>query len=319
MQENRWSSPKPPRILYKAPNMKHPSLHIKKSYGIALCRFNTQLNEYEILMIKKRYTYCFVEFVLGHYNKNNDARLLYLLNRMTNEEKIDILSLDFGQIWYRIWLVNPESIYTSYDKKLTHEEHMKYVNCKKHYERCFLVDKGERLISLINKTHNDETLWEIPKGRKSYPQEKEINCAIREFYEETRIDNSQYTILFDISPKKLIYTNTKARYINYFYIAVSTSPITDKDKFVVPDAVDMDSDIWRRRRHNKFRRATDKLTDLSFTNKHQVSEVISMKWISLSKLQLIDKDRSMHNMVRGLFKLLRKRKKIGALTTLGLI
>ena len=45
---------------------------------------------------------------------------------------------------------------------------------------------------LINKSENlwHETEWEFPKGRKNY-QERDIDCGIREFEEETgyKIDN----------------------------------------------------------------------------------------------------------------------------------
>ena len=39
-----------------------------------------------------------------------------------------------------------------------------------------------------------EPEWGFPKGRRNN-KEKDINCAIREFYEETNFDNQDYQIL----------------------------------------------------------------------------------------------------------------------------
>ena len=84
-------------------------LRTRKSYGVAICRFNVKTEQYEMLLVKKRCTYNFVEFVLGHYTKNNDNRLHYLFNGMTNAEKLHILSLDYGQVYQSVFLTNPDS------------------------------------------------------------------------------------------------------------------------------------------------------------------------------------------------------------------
>jgi len=86
----------------------------KKTYGIALCRYNEKKTA-EILMIKKRYTYAFFSFVFGYYKKYNNKQIKHLFNNMTLEEKIDILSLNFSILWYRIWLSNPEQNYNFYN------------------------------------------------------------------------------------------------------------------------------------------------------------------------------------------------------------
>jgi hypothetical protein len=80
---------------------------VRKSSGIACCRFNKDTNRLEVLLVKKRYTYCFVAFVFGQYNNKDEKRLKFLFNGMTLQEKIDILSLRFDMIWYKIWLEFP--------------------------------------------------------------------------------------------------------------------------------------------------------------------------------------------------------------------
>src|SRR5579883_3638181 len=110
--------------------------NIKRSYGILCSRFNKKTKKIEFLLIQKRTTFYYTEFILKYhydyryskefsrgsanakdssrnfvtYNSDLDEeKLLYLFDHMTYEEKLDILSLDFGRMWYRIWMVNPET------------------------------------------------------------------------------------------------------------------------------------------------------------------------------------------------------------------
>jgi 8-oxo-dGTP pyrophosphatase MutT (NUDIX family) len=64
------------------------------------------------------------------------------------------------------------------------------------------------------------TEWEIPKGRKNI-NEKNINCAIREFKEETSLDSSQYKIINAIDPIHDVFTGTNMKeYRHIFYTSV---------------------------------------------------------------------------------------------------
>jgi 8-oxo-dGTP pyrophosphatase MutT (NUDIX family) len=259
-------------------------------------------------MVQKRYTYFYVEFVLGHYNRTSEERLVYLFNNMTNEEKIVILSLDFGKLWYKIWLVDPESVYAPHDKRLNPDELSRYNNCKKHFERSFLCDGGERLRALISKTRNNGTVWEIPKGR-AHPQELPLESATREVEEETGISSDAYRVLFDIPVRKTTTTNPRARYENNYYTAVYEVPgnVERPAQFNMPDV--LESDFWWKRRHQSQK------MQLDFRNDHQLSEVINMRWMSLENMRIVDVSPDIVDLTRGIFKLLRKRG-IGGLTRL---
>ncbi len=181
---------------------------VKKSYGIACGRYNLQRRRYEMILVKNRYTYYYVEFILGHYSKNNTSRLQYLFDNMTVHEKIDILSFNFGQMWYRIWLINPDYMCTG--------KHIGYEKNKNAFHNNFDFDK-DKLRNLIKRSKSVDTHWEIPKGRKN-PQEPEMVCAKREFTEETGV--TSYEIIPRVSFNETI-RNTKARYIHTYYVATS--------------------------------------------------------------------------------------------------
>lgn len=284
---------------------KNKKNQVKKSYGIALSRFNVKTNQYELLFIKKRYTYHFVEFVLGHYSKNNEDRLKDLFSGMSHEEKITIISLDFGKLWYKIWLIDPES---TYDKKLTYEEQNRYNTCKKHFEKCFLVDSGERLRTLINQSKCVETIWELPKGRKN-STESHLDCAMREVLEETGISPNQYHILHNLEPI-MIKTFDTITYENYYWIAVwEGGELGVKDPSF---KLNFDKEeFWRQRKYNMLKMPQE--LKLNFKNEHQIAEVSSMRWLSLDLIKLTSP--IYYKFSQSVIKLLKKQK-IGGLSIL---
>lgn len=265
------------------------SLTIKKSYGIPCCRFNNKTKKIELLLIKKRCTFAFIEFILKCQNRNDYNKLLYLFDHMTHDEKLDILSLDFGRMWYRLSLVNPDSPFTPDSLKLPSEKYEKYVICRNNFERNFSIDKGQKLQELICKSQNSECLWEIPKGRKLFPQEKDIVCAMREFFEETGVSNADYIVL-DETP--LITSNIalNIKYINYYYLAIMS---TDQAKI--------------------------KNIKLNYASIQQMSEVSDIGWFDVDQIQLLDPSKKLYQFVKGINKILRKRYKIRKVFELNLL
>jgi hypothetical protein len=186
-------------------NYKNKGLPKKRSFGLACCRLNPKNGSLEIAMVKKRCSFWYIEFVLGHY-KMHKENLLYLFNRMTNEEKLEISNMDFAHIWYRVWMGADK------DKKIL------YNHCKQKFEQNF--PDSFYIKMLISQTKSYDSLWEIPKGKKDSPQESDINCAIREAEDELGIGSDRYTLI-DCEPKMMIYSNMKVQYINKYFVALA--------------------------------------------------------------------------------------------------
>lgn len=196
----------------------------KTSYGIALCRFNKEKNKrFEIIAIKKRYTYYYFSFVFGHYKKYNSKQLQYLFDNMTFGEKVDILSMKFSNMWYRLWLCDPETQYTAEKDKAS------YYHKKAKFEAMFLRDNGKRLKRLINNSSNASTIWEIPKGSRN-KDENDAECAIREFSEESNIPPNSYTILWDVKPIIQSHKENNVIYRSVYYVAYLHKNIAWKPK-----------------------------------------------------------------------------------------
>lgn len=186
------------------------------SYGLALCRRNNRKNNcIEILSIKKRYSYHYASFVAGQYRRNNDFRYIkYLFDNMTFQEKTNIISFDFSNMWWHLWLTNPEKGMGS----INSNEYKNYFKKKIKFEKTFLHDNGKKLKFLINKSKNCEVIWEIPKGASEY-NETELDTAIREFTEETFFNSTWYDIKYHVKPVIVSYKDNGIIYKNIYYLA----------------------------------------------------------------------------------------------------
>lgn len=175
------------------------------SYGVACVRRNSETGCYEILMIKKRHTYAFIEFVRGMYDPYKDYDLEYMFEAMTITEKSIIQTRKFDTLW---GVCNGEPTKST--------ERAVYNKSLKKYST--LVDRGV-LLTLISNTPNATLLWEIPKGR---PNKKEtpLVSATREFEEETGLPKNSYRILFDEGTIEYSFVDCGVKYKYVYYIAL---------------------------------------------------------------------------------------------------
>jgi len=238
------------------------------SSGIALCKRGDD-GIVRLLMINRRYTYPFYMFVCGHYNERNDDEIIALLDRMTVDEKVDILSLNFQQLWYRIWLG-------------TYQPNV-YLAARNKYNERLVGDGGERIKSLVRRSRKYASrLWEIPKGRKKHANECEMDCAIREFYEETGIPRSAYHLTPGIF--RLVFAEDSAKYDITYFIAITARAVIQR---------------------------------INSAALEQVSEICDMRWVPASDMEVYavrdipGHRRVIHyakNMLRNPFKKARKRR-----------
>lgn len=205
----------------------------KVSYGIACCRIKN--GRPEILMICKRNTYAYRDFVHGNYNCKSATDMIKLFSEMTLEEKIEILSLNFGQMWYRAWFNQIKG--------------KNYFISRAKFHQAFMEDGGRRLKHLISKSTNSKPIWEIPKGKKNR-HESDIVCAMREFYEETGISKQKYK-LFPLRQNTYTYIDAGIRYRNVYYaaicedIAVGVNSVLQEQLYEISDCRWMNLDALR--------------------------------------------------------------------------
>ena len=188
------------------------------SLGIIGYKNINGINKY--ILIQRKHSYGYVEFVRGKYNLKNIKYINHLFNEMSKNEIKQILNNNFDDIWNSLWNIN------DLNNIIFKNE---YENSKKLYNN-FLKIKNK--IKLETKWDGPE--WGFPKGRRNI-NENNKNCAIREFCEETNLDKNDFKINNNIYPMSEIFVGSNnVRYKHIYYIAESNNieiDISDKNIF----------------------------------------------------------------------------------------
>ena len=185
-----------------------------KSYGIILFKIVNGKPKY--LMVCRKSTYYFVDYILGKYNEKNREYLKFMIQNMTISERRKITVQTYEQLWNNLY----------YNERTPSGNFFDYV--KKKFE-CN-KDTFNILNSTINALYKFPE-WGFAKGRQEF-NEDPLDTACRELLEETSISKESYNILTDILPFEETYIGTNGiQYRNIFFIAnakLNCMPYLDK-------------------------------------------------------------------------------------------
>jgi hypothetical protein len=154
----------------------------------------------QFLMVQRKNSLGYLEFMRGRYNIDNISTLTHLLEQMTPEEIADINNKDFDMLWNDLWDSN------NIKNKNHHKEYI--VSRQKFYQ----LKLSYNLILTNTEPHYNFNEWGFPKGRREL-YESDLVCAIREFEEETTLQEKDYIILEKCKSIKENLTGTNG--INY--------------------------------------------------------------------------------------------------------
>jgi hypothetical protein len=156
-------------------------------------------------MIRRKNSFGYIDFIKGQYSENNLEYLQKLFDEMSVEEKELIqLNDDFDILWKRMWEDNVKSGVFNHSKQ-------KFINLK-------TLGIIQQLIN-SSSTKWKETEWEFPKGRRNY-MEKDLECALREFQEETGISIYDIILIENLLPFEETFVGTNDKiYKNKYFLA----------------------------------------------------------------------------------------------------
>jgi ADP-ribose pyrophosphatase YjhB (NUDIX family) len=185
--------------------------------SIGIIAFRVVNKEIQYLMIRRKDTLGFIDFMRGKYSIYNKDYIINMLKQMTVEEKNSLLSMSFNELWNKLWGKN--SIGNQYKTEEIGSRD-KFVALKRG-----VVNKGDtyNLSSLIEISNSHglwhEPEWGFPKGRRNF-QEKDFDCAVREFCEESGFDKENIYNIKNIYPFEEIFTGSNYKsYKHKYYVA----------------------------------------------------------------------------------------------------
>jgi len=174
----------------------------------------------EYLMICRKDTLGYIDFVRGNYSSFDNSYIMRMLNQMTIAEKTRIRTLEFDELWNNLW------------------EHT--ANCLQYKSEKI---KSKELFTLLRNTNLNELLtecntewiepeWGFPKGRRDY-QEHDYDCALREFSEETGYAPSLMVNIQNVLPLEEVFTgsNDKCYKHKYFLMFMNYADTIDNTNY----------------------------------------------------------------------------------------
>ena len=180
------------------------------SYGIIV--FRRSIEGIQFLMLRRKDSFGYIDFIRGKYSPYNIYQIQNIINEMSIKEKERILTEPFDYLWKKMW---GDVLSNQYKN----EEQISYKKLELIKTGVFINNELITLKDLIDKSNTiwEETEWEFPKGRRNF-KEKDLECALREFEEETGILSTRIKIVENVLPFEEIFigTNHKSYKHKYF-------------------------------------------------------------------------------------------------------
>lgn len=157
-----------------------------------------------VLMIRRKDSMSFAEFMRGKYDPLDEPYVATLIKNMTLKEQSGVACDSFETLWKQLWGDDR----TSSDYNPSREKFNQL-------DRVRLMRE--------NLSSYTEPEWGFPKGRRMRG-ETDMACAIREFGEETNIPRDAYTVLKNIVFEETFTGLNNIRYRHVYFVALLTQP-----------------------------------------------------------------------------------------------
>jgi len=182
------------------------------SFGIIAFRIHE--NNLQYLMIRRKDTLGYIDFMRGKYSVFNKEYIVNMLRQMTVIEKNLLLLGDFDLLWKRIW--GNFTISSQYKS----EENISREKYNSLFQGILLKNDLYTIADLIEESNKFDTWteaeWGFPKGRRNY-QESDYDCAVREFSEETGYPSKNIKNIKNILPFEEIFTGSNYKSYKHKY------------------------------------------------------------------------------------------------------
>ena len=187
------------------------------SIGIIAFRLHPETKEVQYLMIRRKDTLGYMDFMRGKFPLFHKKYILNMLIQMTTDEKNRL-----RQKYHQYHDSN-----TSGDSKKPANFQMKekiaalmngvYTNKVLQYDLISLLAESDTISEIWH-----EPEWGFPKGRRN-PQEKDYDCAVREFSEETGYSPTVLHNIRNIIPFEEIFIGSNYKSYRHKYYLMNIS------------------------------------------------------------------------------------------------
>jgi 8-oxo-dGTP pyrophosphatase MutT (NUDIX family) len=155
-----------------------------------------------VLMVRRKDSMSYMEFIRGKYDLHDMEYVKRQLLNMTVQEQKLITTEKFETLWAKLWGNGRDVNSPEYESALSK---FNSLNLKK------LILESPSLF------HEPE--WGFPKGRRMRG-ESDVECAIREYTEETNIPRDAYDVREDLVFSETFVGTNNIKYKHIYFVAI---------------------------------------------------------------------------------------------------
>jgi len=189
------------------------------SIGIIAFRIHPETKEVQYLMIRRKDTLGYMDFMRGKFPLFHKKYILNMLIQMTTDEK--------NRLRQKYYQYHESTATGIVDPKKPANFQMKekivalmngvYTNKILQYDLISLLTESDTISEIWH-----EPEWGFPKGRRN-PQEKDYDCAVREFSEETGYSTAVLHNIRNIIPFEEIFIGSNYKSYRHKYYLMNIS------------------------------------------------------------------------------------------------
>ena len=188
----------------------------QQRWGVIGTYLDRHSNDLFFLFVQRRYSIGYTEILLGNYSPGDAALVQRLIEDATLEERSKILTSSFRSMYLEFWGELDQHHQYKY-RHAKHKFHLLRRGLWKASTSTFHSWQG-----FVSNAVSEFTTpaIEFPKGRKTAPGESDLDCAIREFGEETACLPTSYELLDSVSPIEESFVGMNGKTFQHqFYLA----------------------------------------------------------------------------------------------------
>ena len=171
------------------------------------------LNSVDFLLVQRKDSIGYIELVRGKYKLSDLVYIREQVAGTTQKERDKLLTLSFSQLWSDVWGEENPRYRTDMEQ-----------SSQKFKTLCEGIDESGKRVTLKGLIEEIPCVWEtpewgFPKGRRN-PGETDLECAVREFSEETGLSKSSFRVFENMEPiRETFFGNNHIQYSHVYYLA----------------------------------------------------------------------------------------------------
>ncbi len=181
------------------------------------------------LMVRRKDSMCYTEFLRGKYTTVDMPYIKKLISNMTVQEQKQIVDYPFDNLWTMLWGQGKDC------------HSMEYELSKEKFNN---LNRRELVTSAVSQYTDPE--WGFPKGRRA-KGESDLDCAIREFNEETNIPPEAYEVCKNLKFTESFSGTNGIKYMHIYFVAklVSSTSINLSQRFTCMQQKEISGIAWK--------------------------------------------------------------------------